>query len=220
MRLILSVFASLGLLLSLSAPVSAQVELSFYGGAQESLDSRVSGQFPGTGVGYSGLIEWESKSFSPPPYYGVRATWWTRSDLGFGLELTHAKVYVPEDERTPLGFTRMEMTDGLNILTLNVTKRWNNRFGKFSPYVGAGIGLAIPHVDVTTATGLRTFGYQVTGPAARLTAGAKYDLSDRWALFGEYQFTYSSNKAELVGGGTLNTDIITNAINIGVSYSF
>ena len=114
----------------------------------------------------------------------------------------------------------MEFTDGHNIITLNIMKRWNDRFGSFTPYVGAGLGLALPHVDVTSANGHQTLGYQLTGPAARLTAGMKYDLTDDWALFGEYQFTYSSNKAELVGGGTLNTDIITNAINVGVSYSF
>jgi lipid A oxidase len=73
---------------------------------------------------------------------------------------------------------------------------------------------------VTSANGHQTLGYQLTGPAARLTAGMKYDLTENWALFGEYQFTIQPTKAKLVGGGTLNTDIITNAINIGVSYSF
>ena len=65
MRLILSLFASLTLLLSLSAPASAQIELSFYGGSQSSPHSRVSGQYPGTGANYSGLIGWEGKSLAP-----------------------------------------------------------------------------------------------------------------------------------------------------------
>ena len=166
------------------------------------------------------MIGWEGRSFEAPPYYGARATWWRRPDLGFGIEFTHAKVYAPVAEHSALGFTSMELTDGLNILTFNVTKRWNDRFGAFTPYVGAGVGIAVPHVDVTSANGFRTFGYQFTGPAVRLTAGAKYDLTDNWALFSEYQFTYSSNKAELVGGGTFNSDIITNAVNFGVSYRF
>lgn len=215
-RLLLAITVLLGL----TSPALAEMELSFYGGTQSSPHSRVSGTYPGTGANYNALIGWEGKSFAPPPYYGARATWWRRPDLGFGIEFTHAKTYAPTAERTALGFNRLEFTDGLNIVTLNVTKRWKDKFGPVTPYVGAGIGLAIPHVDVTSANGFRTFGYQVTGPAARLSAGASYALNDRWALFGEYQFTYSSNKAKLTGGGTLNTDIITNAINVGVSFSF
>lgn len=199
---------------------SAEVELSLYGGSQSSPHSRVSGLYPGTQARYSGLVGWQGKSFASPPYYGARATWWRRPDLGFGIELTHAKVYAPVPEHNALGFSSLEMTDGHNILTFNVTKRWNNKFGRFTPYAGAGIGLAIPHVDVISANGFKTYGYQVTGPAVRLTAGAKYDLNERWSVFGEYQFTYSSNKAKLNGGGTLNSDIITNAVNLGVSFNF
>ncbi|WP_293446777.1 outer membrane beta-barrel protein [Planktotalea sp.] len=215
----------LTLLASLSFAFSAQtgaaeLELSFYGGTQSSPHSRVSGTYPGTGTNYNALIGWEGKSLAPPPYYGARATWWKRPDLGFGIELTHAKVYAPVAERNAIGFNRLEFTDGHNILTFNVTKRWNDRFGPLTPYAGVGVGFAMPHVDVTSANGHRAFGYQITGPAARLTAGMKYDLTDRWALFGEYQFTYSSNKAKLPAGGTLNTGIITNAINFGISYSF
>jgi lipid A oxidase len=46
------------------------------------------------------------------------------------------------------------------------------------------------------------------------------DLSERWALFGEYQFTWSDDTADLDGGGSLETRIITNALNLGVSYRF
>lgn len=220
MRKFSTLSAALAISVAGIVPASAEMELSIYGGSQSSPHSRVSGSYPGTGARYNALIGWEGKSFAPPPYYGARATWWRRPDLGFGIELTHAKTYAPDAERRALGFNRLEFTDGHNIVTFNVMKRWNDRFGSFTPYVGAGIGLAIPHVDVTSANGFRSFGYQVTGPAARLTAGAKYDLSDSWALFGEYQFTYSSNKASLPAGGSLNTDIITNAINVGVSFSF
>ncbi|MGH1576221.1 outer membrane protein [Planktotalea sp.] len=219
MRKISSLLAAFALAIA-SQPAAAEMELSIYGGSQSSPHSRVSGAFPGTGAKYNALIGWEGKSLSSPPYYGARATWWRRPDLGYGIELTHAKVYAPAAERTPIGFNRMEFSDGHNILTFNVMKRWNNRFGPFTPYVGAGVGIALPHVDVTSANGFKSFGYQVTGPAARLTAGAKYDLSDSWAVFGEYQFTYSSNKAKLPAGGSLNTNIITNAINVGVSFSF
>ena len=219
MHRFLTFLAGLSFVLS-AQTVAAEVELSLYGGTQSAPHSRVSGAYPGTGANYNALIGWEGKSFAPPPYYGARATWWRRPDLGFGIELTHAKVYAPVAERNAIGFNRMEFTDGHNILTFNVTKRWNDRFGSITPYAGVGIGVAIPHVDVTSANGYRALGYELTGPAVRLTAGMKYDLTDNWALFGEYQFTYSSNKAKLPAGGSLNTDLITNAINFGVSFSF
>lgn len=215
-----TLFKALVSVILLASPAAAEVELSFYGGSQSSPHSRVSGNYPGTGASYNGLIGWEGKSFAPPPYYGARAMWWRTPDLGFGIELTHAKVYAPAAERSALGFNRMEFTDGHNLITLNVSKRWNDKWANITPYVGAGIGIALPHVDVETAGGLHSFGYQLTGPAARLYAGAKYDLNDRWALFTEYQFTYSVNSATLPSGGSLNTDIITNAVNIGISYNF
>ena len=166
------------------------------------------------------MIGWEGRSFEAPIYYGIRGVWWQNERVGYGLEVTHTKVYAPEDEAEAAGFDRLELSDGLNIVTVNAYRRWLDQWGEFTPYVGAGVGLAIPHVDATSSGGAETYEYQLTGPAARLTAGASYDLSDRFAVFGEYQFTYSSNEAELEGGGTLETDIITNAINIGVTLKF
>ncbi len=203
-----------------AAPAAAQLELSTYGGSQSLPHSRISGTYPGTGAALNELVVWTGKSFSAPPYYGVRALWWRRPDLALGVELTHAKAYAPAAERAALGFTRLELSDGHNLLTANIMKSWRERFGQFTPYVGAGFGIAVPHVDATTTTGFRTLGYQLTGPVLRMTAGAKYDLNDRWALFSEYQFTYSSNKISLEGGGSLSTDLVTNAINLGVSYRF
>ena len=56
--------------------------------------------------------------------------------------------------------------------------------------------------------------------AARVTAGAKYEINEKWSVFGEYQFTASQNKADLTGGGSMETRIFTNALNVGVGFSF
>lgn len=202
---------------TLAVPAAAEMELSFYGGYQTAPHSRVTGTRADTTT-YSNLIGWDGKSFAAPPYYGMRAMWWKQSGLGFGLELTHSKFYAPAAEM-PAGFTALEFTDGHNIITANVMKRWDNKWGKFTPYVGAGIGFAMPHVDVTE-NGNVTYGYQVTGPAAKAIAGVKYDLNDRWGLFSEYQFTISQNEADLAGGGTMKTRLISNALNFGVAYKF
>jgi len=60
----------------------------------------------------------------------------------------------------------------------------------------------------------------LTGPAATLIAGASLPINDQWSVFGEYNGTYSTNTAELDSGGTLETDIATNALNVGVSFNF
>ena len=88
--------------------------------------------------------------------------------------------------------------------------------------LNSGVGVAVPHVDIqpTYAGAPKTYGYQVTGPAVRLGAGVSYSINDRWSVFGEYQFTWSDNKADINGGGTIETTLITNALNFGVGYSF
>ncbi len=121
-----------------------------------------------------------------------------------------------------MGLNNLEFTDGHNIITANIHRRWKDRWwqGRVTPFVTAGIGLAVPHVDIEPVGGPSTFDYQVTGPAARLGAGVSMALTERVSTFAEYQFTYSDNKAKLDGGGTLKTKLITNAINVGISYHF
>lgn len=212
------VFPFLAALAVMSAPAFAETEISVYGGVQTAPHSSVSGT-RADGTSFHENIGWDGKSLSMPIYYGVRAMWWQPSNIAFGVELTHAKFYAPVGDM-PAGFSRLEFTDGHNIITANVMKRWPMLWaGRFTPYAGAGLGIAVPHVDVTENDN-RTYGYQYTGPALRVTAGTTYDLNDRWSVFGEYQFVISENEADLEGGGSLDTTLISNAINLGVSFRF
>lgn len=197
----------------------ADWEFSAYLGYQTAPASDVDGFHPDTGS-FDASMSWKGKSFDNPPYYGARLTYWTSETLGYSIEATHAKVDAPVNDKVPIGFDELEFTDGLNIVTINVHRRWPNAWQNFTPYIAGGIGLSIPHVDARTTAGTHTYGFQVTGPAIRGVAGASYDLADNWALFGEYQFTWSSNDADLDGGGSLNTDIFTNAFNFGFTYKF
>ncbi|MDU8911383.1 outer membrane protein [Aestuariicoccus sp. MJ-SS9] len=205
---------------AVALPASAEMELSLYTGWQTLPHSRATGDYPGTGADYDALIGWEGRSFEMPPYYGLRAMWWRPSNWGFGAEFTHSKAYAPSDEKAALGFSSLEFTDGQNVLTLNAMRRWPDRWGGFTPYAGGGLGVALPHVDVETTTGLSTYGYQYAGPSLRLIAGVKYDINERYSVFGEYQFTYSANSVDLEDGGSLETDIKTNALNVGLSLNF
>lgn len=211
-------------LISLPSLATAQsltdgLEVSVYGGYQDAPHSTVTGSDPGGLGDFDIFVDWEGKSFQVPPYYGIRAMWWKDGNWGWGLEVNHAKVYASDASLADNGIEHLEFSDGLNIITANYGRRWPGKWGSVSPYVIGGFGFAMPHVELTTAGG-KTFEYQVTGPAVMGAAGVRYDFNERWSVFGEYKFTYSQNKAKLDNGGSLETDIITNAVNVGLTFSF
>ena len=208
------------ILASVPSLASAQVELSFYGGVQNAPSSDISIRNDSEIPDSDFSLDWEGRSFEAPPYYGLRATNWRSPSFGIGVDFAHNKVY-PTDDSLPAEFEVLEFTDGLNIFTVNAYKRWNDAFGNLSPYVGGGVGISMPHVEVTVdGVDEETFGYQLTGPAATWIAGASMPISDNMSVFGEYKGTFSSNSADLATGGTLETDIVTNALNLGVSFNF
>lgn len=225
-----SIKSYLAALLLFATPAAAEIELSFYLGAQGVSESNMSGVLPG-GAGVARGMNWEGKPFEAPIYYGARAMWWTQNQIGFGIEGTHTKAYASAADLAFLGLGRFELSDGHNIITANIMKRWPGAFnlGSLTPYAGAGVGVAIPHVDAQVlGVANRTYDYEVTGPAVRGIFGVKYDLNEKWAVFGEYQFTWSDNDITIdpniaVPGqtpGQFNTEIVTHALNFGISYSF
>lgn len=197
----------------------AEDEISIYGGIQDAPHSGVSGRDPGGLGAFDFNADWEGRSGEMPPYWGFRWTRWQTETFGWGIDVNHAKVYADDDTLRDSGFSHLEFTDGLNIVTLNAWRRFTDTNWPVTPYVGAGVGLSIPHVEATSAGG-DTAGYQITGPAVQWVAGASYSINDRWSVFGEYKGTYSMNDAELDNGGSLETDIVTNAFNFGVSLGF
>lgn len=211
-------FALFSCLIIAPASAFAEVELSFYGGVQSAPSSDISIRNDDVIPDDDFTQDWEGRSAEAPIYYGFRATRWQSPSFGYGLDFAHNKVY-PTDDNLPAGYDVLEFTDGLNTLTVNAYRRWTEAFGEVTPYVGGGVGVALPHVEVTNGAS-ETFGYQLTGPAATLIAGATYSINEQWSVFGEYKGTYSSNTADLETGGTLETDIVTNAVNVGVSFNF
>ena len=198
----------------------AEVELSVYGGWQTAPHSDVAIRGDGALPDQDFTARWQGRSFEAPPYYGLRATWWQDQSLGYGVDFTHAKIYAHEDTLAAAGLDHLEFSDGINYLTANVYYRWQDALmGRATPYVGGGLGVAIPHVEVR-GNGSETWGYQVTGPAVALMAGVTYPINDNWSVFGEYKGVYSENTADLEEGGTLSTDVVTNALNVGVSFNF
>lgn len=202
-----------------ATPAAAELKFSLYGGYQTAPHSAVSIFGDGIVPDQDFTAGWEGRSFEAPPHYGIRATWWPNGSFGIGVDLNHAKVYADDETLEEAGAERFEFSDGLNILTLNAFRSWSGGMGDFSPYVGGGVGVSVPHVELTDGAS-ETAGYQFTGPAVAWLAGATYPLGDRWEVFGEYKGTYSMNSADLDTGGTLDTDIVTNSVNLGVSFNF
>lgn len=204
---------------AVATPAAAEFELSLYTGWQTSPHSTVEGSDP-DGVGdFDFTAGWEGRSGEAPPYYGFRGTWWQESNFGFGLEFTHAKVYADDETLRDEGFDTLEFTDGLNIVTANVFRRFPGETRAWTPYVGGGAGISVPYVELETSGG-STYEYQFAGPAVQWVAGVTYPLSQSWSVFGEYQGSYSMNSVDLDNGGDLETNIVTNALNLGVSFNF
>ena len=210
----------LPLLFCLMMPVAAlaEIEVSLYAGQQSAPPSDVDIEGDRVIPDQSFEQDWEGQSFRWPIYAGLRVTKWQTSEYGFGLDYVHNKVR-PASDDLPAGFNALEFTDGLNTWTINGYRRWQNALGQATPYIGAGVGISAPGVEVRYQ-GSDTFEYQITGLAATWLAGVTYSVTEDWSVFGEYKGTFTSNDVDLEDGGSLTSDIFTNALNVGVSFSF
>lgn len=190
-------------------------------------------------------VEWDTKPFELPPYYGIRFTHWPDRypNWGAAFDFTHAKMIADRDRIVAVSgnrhgnaisdaallsetFDELEFSDGHNLVTLNLMHRWrlSPSIGQLTLddtqlFVGGGAGVAIPHVEVGTADSL-TREFQIAGPALQLAAGANLRLTDRWRLIAEYRLTYADIDAELSSGGRLTTDALTHHLNIGIGFGF
>jgi lipid A oxidase len=217
MRSELALLASL-LCCLLPAPTAAEDLLSVYGGVQGALSSHVSGQDTDrTKLSFD--ADWEGQSLDLPPYYGLRYTRWLPNNWGWAIDFTHAKIFADEETLARSGFERLSLSHGLNTLTVGVLRRFPTS-GPMTPYLGAGLGISSPHVEAfSPAAAEGTSEYQFGGPVAEVRAGLDWRLSERWSIFAEYEGTYADLDADLKGGGSLHSEIRTNAINLGVSFT-
>ena len=105
----------------------------------------------------------------------------------------------------------------MNNLTFGPIFKSATTYGNVTPFATIGIGVALPHVEVRTSpTASTTYGYQFGGPSISWSVGGSMPLNDRTSIYGEYKGTYTQLDVDLDGGGRLQTDVITNAINIGL----
>jgi lipid A oxidase len=213
----ISAGVGLAILLTSSTAVLADPALSIYGGWQTA---------PHSGVDVTGgphfTAGWEGKSFAMPPYWGVRGTWWLDefgySDVGIALDYSHSKVYASKSTLRETGWEHFEFTDGLNLATANLMYRFSGD-RDWTPYLGVGLGANVPHVEVTRASG-KTSEYQLGGVTGQTLVGLDYKFTEHVSAFTEWKFNYSHVDVSIDSGDRLKTNIITNAVNFGLSYNF
>jgi lipid A oxidase len=143
------------------------------------------------------------------------------------IQVDGTRVGLPVSGRERLGdtFQNLSFSHGHNMLLVSGQHRWfpgGDRgvgAGRIQPRVGLGVGAALPHVEVITAS-TTTDEYQSAGFAAQILGGADIDLSKHLALLVEYKLTYADIKADLSGGGRLEVAPLAHHLAIGLSVVF
>jgi lipid A oxidase len=222
-------------------------QVSVYGGWNGSFNSDV--HFTGANTDWTVQnVPWDGVSWAKSggaPYYGYRLTYWPTAwqNFGIAIDYTHAKIRAVRDATVNYSgtingstfdgsnqiqnlFDVLEYTDGLNLVFADGLYKLHP-VGRFHPYVGAGLGISIPHVEVTGVGGgggtppfQRTFAYEFGGVAAEALIGADVQISKRFSLFGEYKLSYAKVDSPMTGGYTIHTTTITNHLLAGLSFSF
>lgn len=173
-------------------------------------------------------VDWLTKPWIDPIYYGVRIAGWSgRAPFGAMLDFTHSKTIanleneeafegtkdgtpVPAQGKLGDTFKRLEFSHGHNILTVNGLYRLPFGTDRVRPYVGLGLGVNIPHSEVWLASDpKRTYEYQLAGPATQGLIGLEIRLPRETSVFLEYKFSFSWYEAPLSGrdGGWFFDDI-------------
>ena len=197
--------------------------IDVYGGYQTAPHSRVEGRYSDEETSenfFNFTAGWKGKSFSFPPYYGLRYTKW-KMNSGWGLDFNHTKLYADKETLAKNGIEILQFTDGLNNLTFHRQIKPNFVLFSGMPYWGYGVGITIPHVEFQrTSDSVKTYEYQYGGPTVAFNFGIKYRLLNQSSFFYEYKFTSSWLDANLNDGGFIKSRIFTNALNLGISFQF
>jgi lipid A oxidase len=209
-----------------------ETQLAFYFGQAWTQSSDVRFRVNGnTDMTYHD-VTWSTDPFGMPPYYGFRGTHFFAANPHWGLMLdfTHDKMLAeldapvaltgvrngqPINTRETLGqtFSHLQMTDGINFLTLNVVYRGflltseSRPKGWLQPYVGGGMGVSIPTMETTFIGGLDTHKYEWRGPAFQAMVGTHVALFEHLSLFFEYKFN------NVIVNGNINEGTMRTLVN-------
>ncbi len=241
----LAAASAVGLYLANGGVCSSRAEFVFsiFSGGSIVEDNDLTLHQPGTDLTFHGA-SYKSKDLKGPFYYGARLSYFLpeHSHWGFGVEFFHSKMYLDTDATVHVTGTRggapvdgservdntvqaFSISHGLNFLTADAIYRFfldqpgKSFLGRFQPYLGAGIGVAIPHVE--SSIGNVTFEeYQLDGPAFIGFTGVSFDIVKHWAVFAEYKIGYVELGDLEVPGGSYEVSPLIHHFIGGVSFKF
>ena len=231
-------------LFGFSRVAEAEVELSIFTGVALTQDNDLRlQQNGGTDLTFHD-VSYEGRDFDVPPYYGARLLWFPSgaSHWGFGAEFFHMKMYAEPDStvhvtgrRNGVGVNNNERIDetiqsfslshGLNYALGDIVYRWQpghrgeDFLGHLEPYVGVGLGVAIPHVE-SNVDGKFHEEYQLHGPGVEGLAGMNIALTHHIGLMFEYKFTYANLDSLDIPGGSIEVTPLTHHLVTGLTFSF
>lgn len=240
----LSAVLLIGLLTGLApAIVHAEPALSIFAGWSGASGGDLRYSAPGGTSLTLHDVSWDTDSFEPPPYYGVRATWWLRPAAGPGLALgfTHAKILLRTTQtvrvtgvqagtsvtaRRPVSSVigHFENSHGLNFLTLSALYRVGIRHGgrtvpAWQAYAGAGAGVTYPHVEARVGQAV-TFRQEWAGPTAQAMVGLEARAGYHLAFFAEYRLNRVWLDEDLAGEARVRTDLWLQQLAVGAAWHF
>lgn len=162
------------------------------------------------------VAQWETRPFSLPLYYRVRAAWGDASSE-WRLELLHHKIYLVNK---PPEVQRLEASDGMNLISLSYV--W--LLGPMTLSVGAGP--ALPHPESTVRGQKRPRGGGVFGTGyvlagAGFQAGVGYRLPLAYGSFLALEGSATAIVAliPIVAGDVTVTNVALHG-NFGLGWSF
>ncbi len=231
-------------LAGLANSARAEYDLSLFTGVALTQDSDLElHQAGGTDLTYHD-VSFEGRDFETPPFYGARLLWFPNQEAhwGFGAEFFHIKLYaqtdetarvtgarngigVDADERIENTLQQFSLSHGLNYALADVVYRWQpgrrgeGFLGHLEPYVGLGLGAAIPHVE-SEVNGHFDEGYQLRGPGVQALAGVKVPLTSHVGVMFEYKFTYANLGSLDIPDGSIEITPLTHNLVAGLVFSF
>ncbi len=236
--LLCGVFAACG------ATARAEIDFSLFTGMAftQNNDVRVQ-KNDGTDLTFHD-VSFKGRDFESPPYYGGRLLWFRDqySHWGFGGEYFHAKLYANTSQNylvtgdhagvavnnvQPMDriVQTFSISHGLNLVLGDIVYRWlpgnpgKDFLGRFQPYIGLGLGAAIPHVESRVDNSFHQ-NYQLRGPGLEAFAGVRFHLIEHLALMFEYKFTYAALENMSIPKGSIEMDPLTHHLVAGLSVDF
>jgi lipid A oxidase len=194
--------------ISLGAAARAETQLAAYLGTSWTGDSDVSV----AGQTFRD-VSWETRSFHAPPYYGLRAAHFlAESGWGLAIDFFHDKAYPGEGSLAP-ALRRLSFSHGLNHVTLDLQRRF--QVGPVRPYVGAGAGTLVPHVEAQSDFASIDEYQWFRGLSLKAQAGVQGLVAGPLGLFAEYRLTFAHLRVS-TPAGDLSTSLWTHHVVGGV----